>query len=157
MYKQESGDAMKKEDGNCQLDSCLFFSAAKLSRTFGKIADEAFSITGLSPNHALVLYLVNQRGTIHQKEIGEMLHLTPSTITRFMDKLETKKLVVKNSEGKNAYISTTEKGQQMQPRILAAWEHLHTVYDGILNEAETRQYIELSNKLMERLSHYDED
>lgn len=156
MYKQESGDAMKQEDCKCELDSCLFFSAAKLSRVFGKIADEAFAITGLSPNHALVLYIVNKQGTIHQKEIGEMLHLTPSTITRFIDKLEGKKLVVKSSEGKNAYISTTEKGQSMQELIITAWNSLHKTYDGILSEEETRQYVALSNKLMEKLEHYDD-
>ena len=67
-----------------QLNSCLFFSAGKLARVIGNTADDAFRITGLSPSHAFLLHIVNQNRGIHQKIIGEMLHMTPSTITRFV-------------------------------------------------------------------------
>lgn len=140
-----------KDGQECRLNSCLFFSSAKLARIFGKVADEAFSKTGLSPSHALLLYIVNQRNDIHQKELGELLHLTPSTITRFIEKLERKGLVFRKTSGKNVYICTTEMGLLMQPEIIKAWNNLHAMYEDILTEDETRQFIEISSKLLIKL------
>ncbi len=136
---------------DCRLNGCLFFSSTKLARMFGKIADDAFSRTGLSPSHALLLYIVNQKGEIHQKEIGERLHLTPSTITRFVEKLQGKRLVSRKTNGKNVYICTTEKGLLLQSEITTAWNDLHDRYKDILTEDETMKFIEISSKLMKKL------
>jgi DNA-binding MarR family transcriptional regulator len=144
----------KIQDANlqdCKLNSCLFFSATKLAREFGKLADEDFSKTGLSPSHAVLLYLVNQKERIHQKEIGEILHLTPSTITRLIDKLERKDYVEKQSVGKNVYLLSTEKGRAQQDEIIASWNRLNERYQNILTEEETVRFLEISSKLLEKL------
>ena len=146
----------ERSEQDCKLNGCLFFCSTKLARVFNKIAEEAFARTGLSPSHALILYIVNQYGTIHQKEIGEKLHLTPSTITRFVEKLEGKKLVSKSAEGKNVYIHTTQKGQQLQQEIILAWKQLHDWYGNILTEEEVRQFITISGKLLDKLEKEEE-
>ncbi len=143
------------ESCNCKLDSCLFFSTSKLAREFGKIAEEAFGKTGLSTSHALILYMVNQEGELHQKEIGEKLHLTPSTITRFIEKLVRKKLVAKRIEGKNVFICSTEEGQLLQDEIIRSWNRLHDAYKDILTEEEALQFITISSKLIEKLQNPD--
>jgi len=135
----------------CRLKDCLFFSTTKLSRELGKLADEAFSKTGLSPSHAVLLYTVNLKGGIQQKEIGKMLHLTPSTITRLIDKLERKKYVKKQPEGKNIYLCTTAEGLAQQDQIIASWTQLHDHYRNMLTEAETVRFLELSGKLLDKL------
>ncbi|MGB4660688.1 MAG: MarR family transcriptional regulator [Mobilitalea sp.] len=138
----------------CRMDSCLFFSSAKLARVLGKIAEDKFKKTGLSPSHALLLYTVNQNGSIPQKEVGELLHLTPSTITRFVEKLKEKNFVVTQCTGKNVSLFTTEKGLLMQPEILKAWDDLHKAYKDSLTEEETRQFVESSNKMLSKLESY---
>lgn len=135
----------------CKLNSCLFFSSSKLSRTLKKVADESFVRTGLSPSHAFILYLVSQEENMSQKKVGELLHLSPSTMTRFVDKLLDKKLIVKSSEGKNAYLSITQDGLLMKPIIMTAWESLNTLLNSALTEEEKLTYIQLSNKILERL------
>lgn len=139
------------EEQVCSLNSCLFFTTVKLSRVFGKIAEEAFSKTGLSPSHALLLYLVNQKEEILQKELGETLHLTPSTITRLIEKLEHKSLVSKRYEGKSVILSTTPQGLALQKSIMESWNFLHEQYYGILTEEETAQFLTLSKKLLGKL------
>jgi len=134
-----------------QLNSCLFFSAGKLARVIGKTADDAFRITGLSPSHAFLLHIVNQNSGIHQKIIGEMLHMTPSTITRFVEKLENKGLVTRKVEGKNAHLFTTEKGKQLQSVIITAWLSLHDSYSEVLTTGESEQFITTVNKLITKL------
>ncbi len=139
------------DEKDCELNGCLFFIATKLARELGKIADEAFSKTGLSPSHALLLYIVNLKGGIYQKEIGEMLHLTPSTITRLIEKLERKGLLSKKTEGKNVYLCTTSEGLVMQQEVISSWHQLHNEYKGILTEEETARFIEISGKLLGKL------
>lgn len=137
-----------EKNSDCMLNGCLFFSSAKLARSLGKIADDAFRKLGFSPSHALLLYVVNQRNGIYQKEIGELLHLMPSTITRFIEKLEASKLVCRTNEGKNVYLTPTEKGLLMQPEIVEAWNNLHDSYSDILTPEECHQFITICNKLM---------
>lgn len=134
-----------------QLNSCLFFSAGKFARVIGKTAENAFSITGLSPSHAFLLHIVNQNNGIHQKKIGEMLYMTPSTITRFVEKLENRGLVTRKVEGKNVHLFTTKKGTQLQPVIITAWLSLHDSYSGILTPGESEQFISTVNKLITKL------
>lgn len=138
-------------DQECNLDGCLFFITTKIARELGKIADEAFHRTGLSPSHALLLYIVNHNGGIQQKEVGEILHLTPSTITRLIEKLERKGLLSKKIEGKNAYLCTTPEGLALQNEIIASWNRLHDVYKGILTEEETARFLEIGGKLLAAL------
>lgn len=136
----------------CKLDGCLFFSTAKLAREFGKLADNAFIKTGLSPSHAVLLYTINREEKIQQKDIGTLLHLTPSTITRLIDKLERKGYVEKQSKGKNVCLLSTPEGQAQQKEILSAWNALHEGYQDILTAEETTKFLEISAKLIEKLT-----
>ncbi len=137
---------------NCQLDGCLFFSTTKLARELNKLAGDAFSKTGLSPSHAVLLYVINLKDKIQQKDVGELLHLTPSTITRLIDKLERKGYVEKQAEGKNVCLLSTSEGQAQQGEIVAAWNLLHSGYQDILTEEEMLHFLEMSGKLLEKLT-----
>lgn len=155
MYVQSNGgeglDTDLKDNQDCILNSCLFFSTTKLARELGRLAEEAFVKTGLSPSHALLLHIVNQQGGIQQKEIGELLHLTPSTITRLIDKLERRGYVCKKLEGKNIFLGTTPQGLFQEEEILKSWNQLRHGYADILTEEETMKFLEISGKLLEKL------
>lgn len=130
---------------------CLYFSCNKLARVMGKIADEEFRITGLSPNYAFLISIVNKSNGISQKKIGEILHMTPSTITRFIDKLENKDLLMRKTDGKNAYIYLTEKGTLLQQDITMAWHNLYEIYAEILTDEERKEFISTMNKIVNKL------
>ena len=134
----------------CQLNTCLFFTSSKLSRVMKKEADDLFRITGLSPSHAFVLYIVHLRERVHQKDVGEYLQLSPSTMTRFIDKLVIKGLVIKETEGKNVFLSITEKGRELQPRIMESWNALNSLLNGTLDENEKLTYLRLTHKILEK-------
>lgn len=68
-------------------DRCLYFNANHLSRVVNKMMNEAYAPLGLSAAHAYLLRLVLENPGLLQKEIGSMLHLEKSTITRFIDKM----------------------------------------------------------------------
>ena len=66
------------------------------------MAEEEFKHTGVSPTYAFLLMAVQEQPGITQKELGEALHVTPSTITRFIEKLVYKGLATTRSEGKKS-------------------------------------------------------
>ena len=139
------------DNTDTQLNDCLFFSSCKLARVLGNTAEDEFKITGLSPSHAFLLHIVNISNGLGQKQIGEVLHMTPSTITRFIEKLENKGLVSRKSEGKNVIIFKTDKGLLLQPEIEKAWTHVHEIYADILTVEEREQFISTANKIIAKL------
>ncbi|WP_315117699.1 MarR family transcriptional regulator [uncultured Clostridium sp.] len=134
-------------DTDPSLRNCLYFTVNKLSRVIGRMAEEEFEITGLSPTYALLINIVNANKGVGQKEIGEALHMTPSTITRFIDKLEVKELVIRKCEGKNCRIYPTEKGKRLQSDIDKAWSNLHERYSKILGYEEGERLIDIIDRL----------
>lgn len=143
---------MEEIQGTCnQLNSCLFFSSGKLARVIGRTAEDAFKTTGLSPSHAFLVHIVNHNNGIHQKKVGELLHMTPSTITRFVEKLENKGLLSRTMDGKNVHLHTTDKGLKLQPAIVSAWENLHDSYSQILSPEENAQFLAVIDKLITKL------
>ena len=138
-------------DRNALLGDCLYYSSNKLSRIIGKMADEEFRITGLSPTYAFLLSILNEGDGITQKEIGEVLHVTPSTITRFIDKLENSGHLERRIEGKNSFIYSTEKGRGIQSDIERAWTNLHARYKELLGEDGCNELTSIINNACAKL------
>lgn len=114
------------------LESCLFFNTNALSRYLLKLAEKQFKPLNLSPAHASLLLLVYDTPGISPKELGRHLHLTPSTITRFVDALEKKKLVIRKTRGKSAFISPSGKGLGLKRPIAMAYKKLYLEYTRVL-------------------------
>ena len=135
------------------LHNCLFFTANSLARVITKMAEEEFRITGLSPSHAFLLMLVEEQPGIGMKSLSEKLQLAPSTVTRFVDNLVHRGLLVRESQGRETRLTLTPEGQELQNLILKAWKKLHNRYAKILGRKEgdefTRMVDEMSQQLME--------
>jgi DNA-binding MarR family transcriptional regulator len=123
-----------KHDSFEYLNNCLYFAAMTLSRAITQMAEEEFRATGLSPTYAFLVMVVNERQGISQKELAGILHLAPSTITRFIDKLERKKIVRRTGEGKVSRVHPTEAGMKMQEKITGCWAALYERYSKILGK-----------------------
>ncbi|MBN1531476.1 MAG: MarR family transcriptional regulator [Spirochaetes bacterium] len=123
-----------KHDSFEYLNSCLYFAAMTLSRAITQMAEEEFRATGLSPTYAFLVMVVNERQGISQKELAGILHLAPSTITRFIDKLERKRIVRRTGEGKVRRVYPTEAGMRMQEQIAGCWASLYERYSRILGK-----------------------
>ncbi|WP_308636947.1 MarR family winged helix-turn-helix transcriptional regulator [Paenibacillus silvisoli] len=114
--------------------NCMYFSSALLNRAITKMAEDTFKATGLSPTYAFLLLAVQEKPGISQKELGEVLHLTPSTITRFIEKLLYKGLITSHAAGKLSLIELTQAGVELMPVIKQAWKELKRRYSEILGE-----------------------
>jgi len=116
------------------LDTCLFFNVNAFSRQLLKLAEEKFKPLKLSPAHASMLLLVFDTPGINPKELSRLLHLTPSTISRFIDSLAKKKLVRRKARGKSVFIFPTQRSIEMQADIAIAYKNLYLNYSRILGQ-----------------------
>lgn len=122
---------------------CLYFTASKLARVIARLAEEEFASTGLSPTYAFLLMAVCEKPGIAQQDLAARLHLTPSTVTRLLDKLEGKGLAVRRTTGKNSHVFLTAKGEEAQGDIKQAWGRLYDRYSAILGRKEGDRLTEI--------------
>ncbi|MFD2368950.1 MarR family winged helix-turn-helix transcriptional regulator [Brevibacillus sp. GCM10020057] len=135
------------------LEDCLYFTANRLSRAITRMADEAFATTGLTPAYGYLIRLVIGSPGITQKELSEKLSITPSTLTRFVDKLEAKQLVERKVHGKTVMVYPTEKGVELGPALRQASKKLKRLYEEILGKQlsdQLTQYLASSSKQLEK-------
>ncbi|NOX34298.1 MAG: MarR family transcriptional regulator [Deltaproteobacteria bacterium] len=138
------------------LESCLFFNTNALSRYLLKLAQKEFKHLKLSPAHASLLLLLYDTPGISPKELGRYLHLTPSTITRFVDALEKKGMVKRKTQGKSTFVSPSRKGLELKKSVAVAYKKLYLKYTKILGSDTANQLsfaiLKANGKLSEFLS-----
>jgi len=99
-----------------------------------KIADEEFKTAGVSTSYAFLLMTVNEKPGIQPMEISQQMMLTPSTVTRLIDKLENKKYLRREYEGKQVKVFPTEKSLVLDKKLRDSWLNLFKKYSDILGE-----------------------
>ena len=132
---------------------CLFFSSNALARVITRMAEEEFAITGLAPSYAFLIMTVLEKPGIQPNEISREMQLTPSTITRLIEKLEHKGYLERKISGKFTAVYPTDKAEPMVIKVKEAWMNLYKRYSAILGEEEgktlTKLIIDASKKLEE--------
>jgi DNA-binding MarR family transcriptional regulator len=87
------------------------------AREVGKIFDDYLKPLGLATSYAELLMMLSENEGMQQQEIAGKMNLAPSTITRFIAKLEKKKLVKKRKKTGRSDVLLTEKGAQKTEQI----------------------------------------
>ncbi len=113
---------------------CLYYSANALSRMMTKMADEEFAVTGLTSSYAFLLMTVNAQPGIRPTEISRHMQLTPSTVTRLIEKMEHRGLLERQQMGRTTEVYPTEASLALNNKIKEAWSNLYKRYSGILGK-----------------------
>lgn len=139
---------MKEKSKYC---NCLYFTSNALARLMTKIADEEFRITGLTTSYAFVLMTVNDKPGIQPTEISQHMMLTPSTVTRLIDKLESKRYLKREHEGKQSKVFPTEKSLVLDKKLRESWHNLFVKYSEMLGENVSIDLTSSISKAVEKL------
>jgi len=130
---------------------CLYFTANALARKVEKLAQESWSKVNLSPSHAYLLMMVNDEPGIQPGALANHLQLKPSTITRLIEKLEDKKLVIRTTEGKQTNVYPTPKGKEFQSRLRECLYEFYSCYSEILGKEESSRMVKDMSLIADKL------
>ncbi|MCX6317841.1 MAG: MarR family winged helix-turn-helix transcriptional regulator [Bacteroidetes bacterium] len=136
------------ESKYCQ---CMYFTANALARKIEKLAQQSLSAVDLSPSHAYLLMMVLQEPGVQPSVLADHLQLQPSTITRLIEKLEEKKLVVRTTEGKTTNVYPSPKGKEIQPKLKDCLHEFYTSYASILGKEESARLVQNMGKMADKL------
>lgn len=131
---------------------CIYFSSNALARKIEKLAQDSWKPVGLSPSHAYLLMLAIENPGVQPSTLVEQLQLTPSTITRLIEKLEEKKLVVRTTGGKITNVFPSPKGRQLKPQLEKCRDQFYQYYSSVLGKEDSARLVQSMNKLSDRLT-----
>jgi len=103
------------------------------------MADDCFAVTGLTSSYAFLLMTVNDKPGIQPNEISSIMQLTPSTITRLIEKMEHKGLLYREYQGRIAEVYPTQASLDLHAKIKEAWKALYDKYSALLGKDESDQ------------------
>ncbi|NGP75212.1 winged helix-turn-helix transcriptional regulator [Balneolaceae bacterium YR4-1] len=132
-------------------ENCLYFQTNSLSRILSGMADDVFRDVGLSPSHAFLLMTVNDEPGIQPSQLSELLRLSPSTITRLIEKMEYQGYLERASEGRATHVHPTDKCRDKDADLREAWEALKDRYTQKLGERYTEVLTEMAVKAKDQL------
>ncbi len=131
-------------------ENCIYFSANQLARHLNSIADKAFKDMNITPTQGFTLIAIGELGKHTPSEITAELEMTPSTITRFLDKLEKLGYVKRTYHGRNTEVDLTQAGTNKLKEIFVCWKKIHDMNSQIFGEEtseELTKEIVKANKL----------
>lgn len=117
-------------------NDCLYFSLSRLQRCINKMAEDSFAKTGLAPSHAFILMALDENKELGAGQVAELIGIAPSTVTRFIDKLEKAGYCCRKVKGRTSLISITAKGRKLIPKIHKGWSVLFETYNEVYGKEE---------------------
>ena len=132
--------------------NCLYFTSNSLARKIEKLALESWKKVDLSPSHAYLLMMVIENPGVQPGYISDHLQLTPSTVTRLIEKLESKKLVVRTTEGKISNVYATPKGKEMLPKLRECSIEFQSNCSNVFGKEETTKLVQTINKNADKIN-----
>ncbi|HVF95974.1 MAG TPA: MarR family winged helix-turn-helix transcriptional regulator [Flavisolibacter sp.] len=130
----------------------MYFTSGALARKVEKLAVESWKPVDLSPSHAYLLMAVLEEPGIQPTTLGEHLQLQPSTITRLMQKLEEKKLVIRTTEGRLTNVYPTPKAKDIQPKMKECMQHFYERYTEALGKEESTKLVQSITRIADKLT-----
>lgn len=131
---------------------CLYFSSNAFARKIEKLAQQSWKPVGLSPSHGYLLMAVVEEPGMQPGLLADHLQLQPSTITRLIEKLEEKKLVVRTTEGKLTNVYPTPKAKDLYGKMQDCIDNFYTAHSVILGKEDARKMVQQMNRLADRLN-----
>lgn len=130
---------------------CLYFTSGALARKVEKLAQQSWAKVNLSPSHAYLLMMVIENPGMQPGCMGEQLQLTPSTISRLLQKLEDSKFLIRISEGKATNVYPTPKGKELMPTLKTCLAEFYTRYCEILGKEESAKLVQNMGQVADKL------
>jgi len=135
-------------------EKCVFFNINALVRDLNRVWEAQFSEVGLTPPLGYMLAAIINVPGMSQKELSQELHLERSTVTRFLDSLESKGLIKREGAPDDArvtHVVASEKGKALKPKLMKALKKVGEALEGRVADQDLETLLKVSAKVRERL------
>ncbi|MBO9570801.1 MAG: winged helix-turn-helix transcriptional regulator [Chitinophagaceae bacterium] len=132
--------------------NCLYFTTNALARKTEKLAQQSWKKVNLSPSHGYLLMLALENPGIQPGMISDHLQLTPSTVTRLIEKLEQNKLLVRITEGKTSSVYPTSKAKALMPKMMECVQEFSENYNQLLGKEEAEKMVQRIGKMADKIA-----
>ncbi len=142
--KNENDIELKLEDCHCPLGSMML-----LARKMSKIFRSHFCDLEVTNSQAGLFLLLHKNGETAQSDIGKMMDLEKSTISRDLSRLVKQGYLYKAKDGKVARVGLTDKGNELAVEIEKQWKKGYNESRDLLGEKGVEALKELEKRLLD--------
>lgn len=129
----------------------MYFVSAAFARKMERLAEESWKEVDLSPSLAYLLMLVIEEPGSQPTYLGKQLQLKPSTVTRLVEKLEQRKLLIRTTEGKITNVYPTPKGRELHPKLKICLGDFISSYHDLISKEESGKLLETMMRVADRM------
>jgi DNA-binding MarR family transcriptional regulator len=127
--------ARKEVPEEINILNCVNLRLRMLTRIVNKMYADPLRSLGISTGQQNILFAVGKMKRIPQNELGKVLFLERSSVTRELDGLVKKRLIRKSSDFPSPMIELTPSGVSLFQAIIPAWSSVQAhVLDAIGKE-----------------------
>lgn len=149
MIGSENGEEMQTFIGGMQGDS-LNSLVFRMIHRYGSLNFSKFQKLGVHPGQLPVFAILRGHEGVSLREMADLLHIKPPTVTVTIQRLEKAGLVIKKPDGKDQRINRiylTEKGKNLSEEI----QFLAQENEQILMEGFSAEELELLKDFLHRM------
>lgn len=114
--------------------NCLCHASNALARNMTKIMDDELAGISLTSSYAYLLMEVAGDPGVNPTVISQSLELSPSTVTRLIEKMERRGLMTRKQEGRNTEVYLTKEGEKFMKKVSQCLDRVAVRYNAILGE-----------------------
>lgn len=134
---------------------CLMGRARLLTRVLTGMYDDELRPFGLKATQLNLLVVVAQLGPVRRIEIGRMIHLDPSTLTRNLQVMLSNgwiEEVADDEDGRGLPLQATQRGKALLESVSPAWNRAQRKAEKLLGTDGATLLRKLSSELFGTIS-----
>lgn len=128
---------------------CLLGRARKLNRMLTRIYDDELRPFGLKASQLNLLVVVAKMGPIRRIDIGKLLHLDPSTLTRNLKVMLSNgwiEEIVTGEDGRGLPLQVTSQGRELLKQIGPSWRKAQDCAQQLIGDEGAALLLKLGGK-----------
>ena len=131
--------------------SCMCSSVRRASRALTQLYEQTLRSTGLRATQFTILQVLSRAGEVLQGQLGEMLAMDSTTLTRTLEIMIKRGWVAerRGDDRRQRWLRLAKAGKSKLDRALPAWEKLQSRLQGELGESSWKHVFRLADQLTE--------
>ncbi|WP_042273356.1 MarR family winged helix-turn-helix transcriptional regulator [[Clostridium] dakarense] len=141
-----------------QLNDYIGFIFNNSSRKFNQFAMSFFKPYGLTPEQAGIIRRLGEQEGISQKELSIRMKKDQTNITRLLNQLEKKGLVIRgtNNEDKRSFLAyLTEDGKEMNKKIMLVESEIMKIVFKDISEEKITLWKKVIDEIAENINSHN--